>query len=170
MLVSGFGSSVYMPFGGGGRVSTGEKTPLMRDICLGPVVEEAGVVDGVKVEALEAESVVYCRVDPVLLEGRTSTINSESLASVRPCSIFCASAAPAWDRNCKTAEMKPGSLDWSWGSSSISTSCWEKTAMSRTDSFEVLRGKRRIKTGYKGEAGRGKWALPDLGASRIVDA
>jgi hypothetical protein len=42
--------------------------------------------------------------------------------------------------------------------------------MSRTESFVVLRGKRRIKTGYKGEVGRGKWALPDLGASRILDA
>lgn len=69
-----------------------------------------------------------------------------------PSSMLRASWAPAGDSKVRMAERKPESSECSGASTSTSTSSLEKTIIRRSDSSDVLSGRRRISTD---EAGAG---------------
>ena len=91
-------------------------------------------------------------LEPVGLLDKISTIISTSFDMDLPCSISLACCAPEMVRNFTTAERKPGSSDFSKGSTSTSVVSWENRSIKRSFSSVVSTGKRRIKTGT-GELG-----------------
>lgn len=78
---------------------------------------------------------------------RISTISSASLDMLDfPSSMLLMFCAPAGVLTLTKALRKPGSSECSAGSTSTSTSSSQKTSIKRMDSFDVLRGKRLMRT------------------------